>query len=167
MFHVLPEQFLILCFLGLLAWAACNDVVEFQIPDSVSLGLVALYPIYVFVARDPVHWIWGLAVAAATFALGLGLFAGGLFGGGDIKMVSAASLWAGPKLVLAMFFVISVTGGALALLFLGIHWMQRHRETVGVDASLTATAYAARTRLPYGVAIAAGAGLVGLRLLAG
>lgn len=167
MFHVLPDQFIVLCFLALLAWAACSDAVEFEIPNSVSVGLVALYPIYAMTAPNPVHWVWGVAIAAATFALGLGIYARGLFGGGDIKLVSAAALWAGPKLILPMFFVISVAGGVLALLFLGVYWLQRHRMAVGVDASLTAAAYAAPARLPYGVAIAVGAGLVGLRLLSG
>ncbi|HKT16645.1 MAG TPA: prepilin peptidase [Stellaceae bacterium] len=166
MFHVLPDQFLVFCFLALLAWAACSDAVEFEIPNSVSLGIAALYPLYVLAAPNPVQWIWGVAVACATLALGFALFAKGYFGGGDIKMVSAAALWAGPKLILPMLFVISIAGGALALLFLAFHWMQRRRATAGVDASLTAGAYAARARLPYGVAIAIGAGLVGLRLLA-
>lgn len=166
MFHVLPDQLLVFCFLALLAWAACSDAVEFEIPNSISLGIAALYPFYVLAAPNPVHWIWGVAVALATLAVGFGLFARGYFGGGDIKMVSAAALWAGPKLILPMLFVISITGGALALLFLAFHWMQRRRAAAGVDASLTAGAYAARARLPYGVAIAAGAGLVGLRLLA-
>ena len=166
MFHVLPDQLLVFCFLALLAWAACSDAVEFEIPNSISLGIAALYPFYVIVAPNPVHWVWGVVVAGTTLAAGFGLFAKGYFGGGDIKMVSAAALWAGPKLILPMLFVISIAGGALALLFLAFHWMQRRRATAGVDASLTAGAYAARARLPYGVAIAVGAGLVGLRLLA-
>jgi prepilin peptidase CpaA len=167
MFHVLPDQFIILCFLALLAWAACSDAVEFKIPNSVSLGLVALYPLYVIVAPNPVSWIWSLAIAGSIFACGLGLFAGGMFGGGDIKFLSAASLWAGPQLILPMLLVMSVAGGALALLFWAAYWLQRRRATVGVDASLTAVTYAAPTRLPYGVAIAVGAGLVGLRLMSG
>ena len=167
MFHVLPDQLLVFCYLALLAWAACSDAIEFEIPNTVNLGIAALYPLYVFTASHPVPWLWSVAVACATLGAGFGLFAKGYFGGGDIKMISAAALWAGPKFIFPMLIVTSIAGGALALLFLAFHWMQRRRATAGVDASLTAGAYAARARLPYGVAIAAGAGLVGLRLLAG
>lgn len=167
MFHVLPDQFVILCFLALLAWAACSDAVEFKIPNSISLGLLALYPVYVATATVPVDWIRGVAVAAAVFAIGVGLFARGLAGGGDIKLVSSAALWAGPKFILPMLMVMSLTGGALSVLLLGVSWLQRHRITGAVDASLTADTYAAPVRLPYGVAIAAGAGFVGLRLISG
>jgi prepilin peptidase CpaA len=167
MFHVSPDQIIVLGFLALLAWAACNDAVEFKIPNSVSLGIAALYPLYVVTAAAPVAWIQGLAVALVIFAIGLGLYAGGVTGGGDVKMLSAAALWAGPKMILPMLVVMSLTGGAMALLFIAAGWFARRRAAVGVDASLTAAAYAAPARLPYGVAIAAGASLVGLRLVSG
>jgi len=167
MFHVSPDQIIVLGFLALIAWAACNDAVEFKIPNSVSIGIVALYPLYAATAAAPVAWVQGLAVAIVIFAIGLGLFAGGIAGGGDVKMLSAVALWAGPKMIFPMLLVMSLTGGAMALLFLAAGWLGRRRAAAGIDVSLTAAAYAAPARLPYGVAIAAGASLVGLRLVSG
>lgn len=167
MFHVLPDHFLILCFLALLAWAACSDAVEFKIPNTASIGLLLLYPVHVLASPLPIEWFWAAVVAVATFIPCLILFASGTFGGGDVKLLSAAALWAGPKLILPMLLAVSLAGGLLAIFFWAAHWLRRHRIAAYGDVSLTSTEYAAPIRLPYGVAIAAGAGLAGLRLLSG
>jgi prepilin peptidase CpaA len=167
MFHVLPDHFLILCYLALLAWAACSDAVEFTIPNAASLGLVVLYPLHVFASPIPVSWIWATIIAGAIFVPCLLMFAAGNFGGGDVKLLSAAALWAGPKLILPMLLAMSLAGGLLAVLFWTADRVRRHRIASHGDVSLMTTAYAASIRLPYGVAIAAGAGLAGLRLFSG
>ncbi len=168
MFHALPGQVILICYLGLLAWAACNDVIEFQIPDRASLGLVLLYPLFVVVSPAPIDWFWAVVVAGAVFVASLVLFSTGRFGGGDVKLLTATALWAGPKFILPLLFVMSITGGVLALIAWLVHWVRSHRlATSAGHSSLTIAEYAVPTRLPYGVAIAAGAGLVGLRLVTG
>jgi len=167
MFHALPEQVIIIGFLGLLAWAACSDAIEFEIPNTASLGLVLLYPLFVLVNPEPIDWLLALAVCVGVFAISLLLFTSGRFGGGDVKLLTATALWAGPKLILPMLVTMSITGGLLALLVWGVHQVRRHHLAAYGDISLTASEYAAPNRLPYGVAIAVGAGLVGLRLASG
>ena len=164
MFHVQPEQVIIIGFLGLLAWAACSDAVEFEIPNRASLGLVVLYPLFVYVNPLPIDWLWGLAVAGAVFLLSFLLFMSHRFGGGDVKLLTASALWAGPNLIVSMLVVMSLTGGLLALLVWATNQVRRHHLASYGDISLTGAEYAAANRLPYGVAIAVGAGLVGLRL---
>ena len=168
MFHALPGQVILICYLGLLAWAACTDLIEFEIPNQASLGLVFLYPLFVLVSPVPIDWVWAVVVASAVFALSLLPFSTGRFGGGDVKLLAATALWAGPKLILPMLFVMSIAGGLLALVAWVVHWLRSHRlATTSGHLSLTTAEYAVPTRLPYGVAIAAGAGLVGLRLVTG
>ena len=167
MFHVLPEQVIIIGYLGLLAWAACSDAIEFEIPNQASLGLVVLYPLFVLVNPQPIDWLWASALAGAMFTISFLLFVRGRFGGGDVKLLTAAALWAGPKLILPMLVAMGVTGGLLALMVWGVHQARRYHLASYGDVSLTTTEYAVATRLPYGVAIAAGAGLVGLRLASG
>jgi len=167
MFHVLPEQVVVLCFLGMLAWAACSDAIEFRIPNTASLGIAGLYLLFVLTSSVPVNWPWALAVAGATFIPGLILFASGVMGGGDVKLLSAAALWAGPKLILLMLLTTSLAGGLLAVLVWCLHQRRRYRIATYGDVSLTTAEYALPIRLPYGVAIATGAGLVGLRLISG
>jgi len=168
MFHALPGQVILICYLGLLAWAACNDLIEFEIPDRASFGLVFLYLLFVLVSPVPIDWVWAVVVAGSIFAVSLLLFTTGRFGGGDVKLLTATALWAGPRLILPMLFVMSITGGVLALIAWVVHWARSHRlATTSGHISLTTAEYAVPTRLPYGVAIAAGAGLVGLRLVTG
>jgi prepilin peptidase CpaA len=167
MFHVLPEQVIIVCYLGLLAWAACSDAVDFEIPNTASLGLALLYPLFVLVSPVRVEWLWAVMVAGAIFVAGLLLFASGRFGGGDVKLLSASALWAGPKLILPMLIVMSLAGGVLALLIWGVQRLRRYHFAASGEALLTPGQYAVSARLPYGIAIAAGAGLVGLRLVSG
>jgi len=167
MFHVSPEQVVVLCYLGLLAWGACSDAIEFKIPNSASFGLAAFYPIYVLTSPVAVNWPWSVAIALVIFIPGVLLFASGMVGGGDIKFLTAASLWAGPKMIIPMIVAMSLAGGLLALLIWGNRWFRQLRPAAHGDISLTTAAYAAHRRLPYGVAIAAGAGLVGLHLFSG
>lgn len=167
MFHVLPDHFLIFCVLMLLAWAASSDALEFTIPNCVSLGLVLLYPIHVLVSPAPIEWGWSMLIALALFVPCIALFAAGGFGGGDVKLLTASALWAGPKLILPMLLLMSLVGGALAVLIWSTQRWRRRHVVAGGDISLTGAAYAAQGRLPYGVAIAAGAAFVGLRLLSG
>jgi prepilin peptidase CpaA len=167
MFHVLPEQVIIISFLGLLAWAACSDAVEFEIPNTASLGLAFLYPLFVHVSSLPIEWLWALVVAGAVFAVSFFLFITGRFGGGDVKLLTVAALWAGPKLILPMLIIMSLTGGLLAFVVWSARQIRRYHVASYGDVSLTSTEYAVSTRLPYGVAIAVGAGLVGLQLVSG
>jgi len=167
MFHVVPSQFVVLCYLSFLAWAASTDAIEFKIPNSATLGIVFLYPIYVLASRGPVDWPGALLVAVGTFFVGLMLFSAGRFGGGDVKLLSAVALWAGPHFILPLLLTTGIAGGLLAALVWGADRLRRQRFVAVGDISLTSKEYAPQLYLPYGVAIAAGAGLVGLRLLSG
>ena len=50
-------------FSGLLVWAAVSDFRRYIIPNQVSLGALALYPVYVLSAPEPVNWQWALVMA--------------------------------------------------------------------------------------------------------
>jgi prepilin peptidase CpaA len=103
------------------------------------------------VALGYLPWAWAigtnwlefavaLAVGAVVMAIGFGLFAGGIIGGGDAKMAAAVALWIGLKFELLQFFlVMSLAGGGLALIALAIQAGRGERL---------------KRPLPYGVAIA-------------
>jgi Flp pilus assembly protein protease CpaA len=111
-----------------------------------------------------------LGLAAVVFVIGLGLFARELIGGGDVKLLSALSLWAGPEQFVWFMLVTTLAGGALSLCTLCYRrWsglIEAHLATLGlattsggtsVSAEAPAAGSTARaTTLPYGVAIAAG-----------
>lgn len=124
---------------GLLVIAAIGDLRSYTIPNWLNISVVVLFIPYATYAplghRDlALH----LAAAAAVFAVSTLLFARGLFGGGDVKLLSSLALWVGlinlPRLLLTM----AIAGGLLAMIMLIVRWCNRSEDR----------------RLPYGIAIA-------------
>ena len=107
-------------------------------PNRLTAGLALLYPIYVLVSPAPVAWPAALGIAAVVFLIGLGLFAGDLIGGGDVKLIAALSLWAGPEHFVWFMLVTTLTGGALSLICL---WYRRWGGVI--EARLAALGLAA------------------------
>jgi len=142
---------LIVGFAALLLVGAIADVRARLIPDWVSLGIAGLYPIYVIAAGSP-HWLGALGVALAVFVVGFALFALGLAGGGDVKLLAATALWAGPAMILPLLVVTGLAGGLVALVALAVVALLRGRKA--------ALGYG----IPYGVAIAVGGLSVAHRL---
>jgi prepilin peptidase CpaA len=153
----------LLGFAGLMAAAAIEDFRRLIIPNPVVVALCALWPLHLATAADA-NLAAGLAAigcAAAAFLVGAAVFARGLIGGGDVKLFSAAALWAGPDRVAPLLAVTGLIGGVLALAFLsplGTRISAR-RGFAGDQADAAASA-GLETPLPYGVAIAAAALIV-------
>lgn len=130
----------------LVAAATC-DVRGRGIPNALSLGLVLLGLVRLgsaVLVRDaglgPV--LGDLAASFAMFCAGAGLFAAGALGGGDVKLLAAASLWLGLAHIPAFLMATALAGGVLALAKL----VERR---IGVGGPGTES-------LPYGLAIALG-----------
>lgn len=141
-------------FAGLMATAAVEDWRRLVIPNPVVVALCALWPLHL--AAVPGMTLMGgfgaAGCAAAVFIAGALLFSRGLVGGGDVKLLTAAALWAGPGATPALLVVTAVFGGLLTLVLL---------LPMAVRAVLPAV-FPAATRagppaVPYGVAIAAAA----------
>lgn len=163
-FELFLERFAVTGFAVLLVVAAVFDAREMRIPNRVCLGIVALFPLHAAVAHPPVDWPVAIAVAASVFALAVGLYASGRFGGGDVKLLAASSLWAGWEHLPALLVVTALVGGVLALVvitparFALALALERAGSARVRDAVLSGV-------LPYGVAIAAGGLAVAWALL--
>jgi prepilin peptidase CpaA len=154
----------LIAFALLLLRAAWQDWRTMQIADGISLGIIAVFAIWAmagfaagtFSLRDV-----GLALACAVGLFGLGAlaFAAGAMGGGDVKLAAAASLFAGPGLILDFVTVTAVIGGLLGVAILA-------GARIGPVASTGGCTVRARLRgnLPYGPAIAVGGLWVALAL---
>src|SRR5688572_8668018 len=101
-------------FSGLLLWAAFSDFRRFLIPNQVSLGALALFPVYVMSAPVPVQWQWALALAAGFFAVGFGMYMARALGAGDAKLLPVVVLWAGPKNLTLFVLVLALSSVLLA-----------------------------------------------------
>jgi prepilin peptidase CpaA len=154
----------LIAFAALLLLAAWQDWRTMQIADGISLGIAALFIPWALsgVAAGTFSLLdlaLALACAAGMFGLAALAFAAGAMGGGDVKLAAAASLFAGPGLMLDFVTVTALVGGLLGLAILA-------GAPIGPLASTGDGTMRARLRgnLPYGPAIAAGGLWVALAL---
>ena len=154
----------LIAFAVLLLLAAWQDWRTMQIADGISLGIAALFIPWALsgVAAGTFSLLdlaLALACAAGMFGLAALAFAAGAMGGGDVKLAAAASLFAGPGLMLDFVTVTSLVGGLLGVAILA-------GAPIGPLASTGDGTMRARLRgnLPYGPAIAAGGLWVALAL---
>jgi prepilin peptidase CpaA len=148
-------------FAALMAAAAVEDFRRLTIPNEVTIGLCALWPLYITAEPSLSAGLGGLGCALAVFLAGALCFSRGYLGGGDVKLLTAATLWAGPSGTPALLMLTAVLGGALALLLLippGAHVMTVVRAKLGSGFELPDDS--ASTPVPYGIAIAGAAVLV-------
>ncbi len=141
---------------GLVIVAALSDLTTMTIPNWISGVLIlAFFPAALLVGLAPMEVAVHLGVAVIALVIGMGLFALRAVGGGDAKLMAAASLWLGLTGSAAFVIWTAVMGGAfcLALMIARTHarpylwrappWLIGLMEPKG--------------DIPYGVAIAAGA----------
>jgi prepilin peptidase CpaA len=153
-------------FAAALVWAAAGDARRLLIPNRIVVGIVALYPVFVFSAPIEVAWLAALGIAFATFALGALLFACGCAGGGDVKLIAATTLWAGPDLIAPFLIVTAFAGGIVAIaVSRPVRALLRRLTPVAEGDALVLPAVKSGP-VPYGIAIACGGLFVAARLAA-
>jgi prepilin peptidase CpaA len=159
---VAPHLIPLAGFAGLMATAAFEDFRRLVIPNGLILGLCLLWPLYVATAPMLTPAAAGFAAlwAAAVFIAGALLFSRGLIGGGDVKLLAAATLWAGPATP-SLLVLTGLLGGLLSLLFLTpAGALIAAARPTHCDASGDTARGANPVFVPYGVAIAAAALIV-------
>lgn len=151
---------------ALLVSLAGFDLAKRRLPDRL-VGAVALFYFFMAVSArvPPMSIAIHVAVALAVFCVATGLFAAGLLGGGDVKFAAAVFLWAGAKLAVPAFVLISLAGLVVALAALSARWLVSQLRP-GAVVSVAMFLSAARG-VPYGVAIAFGGLPIVVRTLAG
>lgn len=129
--------------LGLALAAAASDLHRREIPDSLSLVLALIG--VARIAAGGADWAATALLAMAVFAAGLMLFARGLIGGGDVKLLTALALALGPAPFPLFLLVTAVAGGVVAL---------------ALAIRLRLVPAAGTAAVPFAVAIAAGVAVV-------
>lgn len=149
------EVALLLSFPSLVTFGGAYDLLTMTIPNRVSIALVALFVVAALVLGMPGELLLNhVAAGVAMLAAGITLFAIGGFGGGDAKLLAAASLWLGLDQLLPFLTMVTVYGGVLALSIL----MYRRIPVIGPHAPQWAlNLHTQGTGIPYGIAIAAAA----------
>lgn len=147
----------LLIFPVLLIWAALEDVTTFTISNRLNAILAGAFFFAAPLAGASIGLIGvNLAVGLAGLTIGMGMFALGWIGGGDAKLLAAASLWLGWPAMTTFLLATTLAGGALALLLLGMR-AQLVRAHTPVLAGWMDRLTTPGAPAPYGVAIACGA----------
>lgn len=150
------DQSLLLLFPAAMAFAAAMDMLTMTIPNRVSLLLIAAFFVAAYSAGLSTQQVLAhLGTGALVLAICFGLFAAGVFGGGDAKLLAASSLWIGFDQLLPYVYAVALFGGVLALAFLV-------GRKVFPEGSLKVPAWVARLQsresgIPYGLAISGAA----------
>ncbi len=105
-----------LVFPAAMVYAGWSDVVSYEVPNWVSVCLVAAFAVAAVVAGFSITTVaWHLGAGAAMLIVGWGLFAVGAVGGADAKMLAAAAVWTGWPALAEYLLVVALCGGVLAL----------------------------------------------------
>src|SRR5438128_2715991 len=130
-----PQTIAVTAFGVVMAVAAFEDFRRLIIPNLLPILLVVLWPVYfVAVGASLYGALAAIGCAVAVFIGGAILFAFDYLGGGDVKLLSAATLWAGPAGTPELLLLTGVLGGALALFMLlpfGMHIAVAARGMLG------------------------------------
>lgn len=173
---------LIFIFPAALVWAAVCDLTRYEIPDLVSIILVAGFVAIAPLTGLPIESLGAHAVAAvAVFAVGAVLFRYGVLGGGDVKVLAASVLWVGWPGLTGFLLLVGVIGGILAMLLLVLRRFFSPRAVAKAQAKVKTSApgevvppvsfarqcfdrlMSPQQGVPYGVAI----GVAGLAVFPG
>jgi prepilin peptidase CpaA len=144
--------------LALLVVAALSDLVRMEIPDWISLALLALALLHGWFADGPGP-VARLAALAVMVAIGLLLFARGWMGGGDVKLLMATAPLVGWPGLLAQLGGIAVAGGVLVVVMITV----RAALAVRWPAQSLPLVLRPGVALPYAVAILAGTAVWAVR----
>ena len=147
-------QWLALILVALLAIAAIEDAVRLRISNYISSAILAGAIAAALIAGAELSLWQNVAVFVGLLVVGTPIFAFGVMGGGDIKLLAATGLWFDFSGALLMIISVFIAGGLLALVLLAVRlmkWSDATRERIVMLRK--------RGGIPYGVAIAGGAGL--------
>ena len=131
-----------------LVWAVVSDVRHLIIPNWTCIAIAAAFlPPALFQGLDYADIAWHYGAGMALILAGMILFARHLIGGGDLKLLAAAGVWIGWSGLLPYLFLVTLGGGALAMVILTARKFKRkiplisHEDVGGAPP------------VPYGVAI--------------
>jgi prepilin peptidase CpaA len=141
---------------ALLIGAGAQDLRSMQIANGFPLAIAGLFVVWAVTGLASGQMSFGdlglsLACGLALFGAGAAAFAAGALGGGDVKLLAAVSLFAGPQKLSDFLIITAVVGGLLGLAILA-------GAPIGRPAVAGPRPLRERLRggLPYGPAIAAG-----------
>lgn len=147
-------------FPALVIIAGVHDLVTMKIPNWISVVLVvSFFPIALMVGLPFKDILLSMGLATGVLVFGFVMFALRVLGGGDAKILAAASLWVGVSSVLYFFLYVALAGGALSIVLITSRQWYPYLP-VGKIPNWVSRLMEPKGDIPYGVAIAVAAALV-------
>jgi prepilin peptidase CpaA len=139
---------------GVLAWLAATDIRDRRLPNKGVLGVVVLFFADALATGSSLSAAgWHVLAAITVGALCVALYMTKMLGGGDVKLATAISLWAGGETLVAMLMLVALVGLLIALLGLAT----RRLDPASCFGPMRGLALFSCARgVPYGVALATG-----------
>ena len=138
-----------------MVFAASYDLLTMTIPNRLSLLMLGMFVLCaLLLSFGWMETALHLSAGATVLAVGIGMFAAGWVGGGDVKFAAATAVWLGFAQLPEYLFISALAGGVLTIAILALRrlplgaamqswtWLDRlHNPKSGV---------------PYGIALAFG-----------
>jgi prepilin peptidase CpaA len=98
--------------------AIWTDVTSLLIPNWVSVLLAVSFIPFALMHLGTSGLLQNFAIAAVVFGVCVVFFVVGWMGGGDVKFLTATSVWMGSDQILPFLFKIAIIGAAVALVLI-------------------------------------------------
>ena len=145
----------LVAFVGLVLYAAASDIATMTIPNWVSIAVVLLFPLAALLAHlTPMQIGIHVGIGLLMFLAGFALFSLGLLGGGDVKVIAAASVWTGLAALSPFAYATTIAGGVLAAIMIVARRAAKPSDT---HPAFLNRLLGPENGIPYAVAIAVGA----------
>lgn len=103
---------------GVLVYAVFTDIRFRLIPNWISIVIICAFIGFYVTSNDPSLSAGHFFVSFIVLTALLPLFAFKKMGAGDIKLISALSLWMGPTHIVEFLSLTALLGGMIAILYL-------------------------------------------------
>ena len=155
--------FFAVIYVVILSYAVVSDYVRTIIPNWCSIALVVEFLLFAIVFLTMNDFAWHLLVCVVVFALGIGFYSRGWFGGGDVKLLTAVMLWAGPAKGLIFVLSMSAIGLVMAVGLITFRRVLKFYPNLLTNSELLRrpVAWVEEGVFPYGIAIGAAALVIG------
>jgi len=114
------EALIFVVFPFCMVFAAVSDMVSMTIANRISVILVAAFALVApFTGMDWATYGWHFAAGGLVLSITFAMFAAGVMGGGDAKLLSSTAVWMGMSMELMQYvFYGAMIGGVLTLLII-------------------------------------------------
>lgn len=158
----------LIVFCLLLIWGIISDIKDYILSNKLCLSVTFLYfiflgALYINGTFPPFSYIlYSIGIAAVVFIVLAALFALNLIGGGDVKLIPAVTLWAGPNLTLKFLLITTICGGIVSIGMLAIKYFKKtlfqpkSSENVNYFVPESSELENEGNNIPYGIAISIG-----------